>query len=120
MHDYTEHVREMQYTSHKKFSEGKQAHVEMEASKTNQTRWESMTPQHFHTIPTSSQAFLASNFKSLSEIGGRKHLEKRQAFSIVHNWSRMHIDTYTNIQYIYIYISRQSGRYYHKCRAGSN
>ena len=40
-------------TSHKKFSEGKQAHVGMEASKTNQTRWESMTPQHFHTIPTS-------------------------------------------------------------------
>jgi len=27
-------------TSHKKFSEGKQAHVGMEASKTNQTRWE--------------------------------------------------------------------------------
>ena len=27
--------------------------VGMEASKTNQTRWESMTPQHFHTIPTS-------------------------------------------------------------------
>ena len=39
--------------SHKKFSEGKQAHVGMEALKTNQTRWESMTPQHFHTIPTS-------------------------------------------------------------------
>jgi len=36
-----------------KFSEGKQAHVGMEASKTNQTRWESMTPQHFHTILTS-------------------------------------------------------------------
>ena len=28
-------------------------HVGMQASKTNQTRWESMTPQHFHTIPTS-------------------------------------------------------------------
>ena len=28
------------YTSHKKFSEGKQVHVGMEASKTNQTRWE--------------------------------------------------------------------------------
>jgi len=41
------------YTSHKKFSEGKQAHLGMEASKTSQTRWESMTPQHFHTIPTS-------------------------------------------------------------------
>ena len=41
------------YTSHKKFSEGKQAHVGMEASKTNQTRWKSMTPQHLHTIPTS-------------------------------------------------------------------
>ena len=27
-------------TSHKKFSEGKQMHVGMEASKTNQTRWE--------------------------------------------------------------------------------
>ena len=27
-------------TSHKKFSEGKQVHVGMEASKTNQTRWE--------------------------------------------------------------------------------
>ena len=40
-------------TSHKKFSEGKQAHVGMEALKSNQTRWESMTPQHFHTIPTS-------------------------------------------------------------------
>ena len=40
-------------TSHKKFSEGKQTHVGMEALKTNQTRWESMTPQHFHTIPTS-------------------------------------------------------------------
>ena len=36
-----------------KFSEGKQAHVGMGALKTNQTRWESMTPQHFHTIPTS-------------------------------------------------------------------
>ena len=35
-------------TSRKKFSEGKQAHVGMDASK---TRWESMTPQHFHTIP---------------------------------------------------------------------
>ena len=35
------------------FSEGKQAHVGMEALKTNQTRWESMTPQHFHTIRTS-------------------------------------------------------------------
>ena len=41
------------YTSHKKFSEGKHAHVGMEASKTNQTRWDSMTPQHFHTIPKS-------------------------------------------------------------------
>ena len=40
-------------TSHIKFSEGKQAHVGMEALKTNQTRWESVTPQHFHTIPTS-------------------------------------------------------------------
>ena len=40
-------------TSHKKFSEGKQTHVGMEALKTNQTRWKSMTPQHFHTIPTS-------------------------------------------------------------------
>ena len=28
------------YTSHKKFSEGKQVHVGMETSKTNQTRWE--------------------------------------------------------------------------------
>ena len=45
-------------TSHKKFSEGKQAHVVMEALKTNQTRWESMTPQHFHTIPTSCAIFL--------------------------------------------------------------
>ena len=27
-------------TSHKKFSEEKQVHVGMEASKTNQTRWE--------------------------------------------------------------------------------
>ena len=27
-------------TSHKKFSEGKQVRVGMEASKTNQTRWE--------------------------------------------------------------------------------
>ena len=27
-------------TSHKKFSEGKQVHLGMEASKTNQTRWE--------------------------------------------------------------------------------
>ena len=27
-------------TSHKKFSEGKQVHVGMETSKTNQTRWE--------------------------------------------------------------------------------
>ena len=34
-------------TSHKKSSEGKQVHVGMEASKNNQTRWESMTPQHF-------------------------------------------------------------------------
>ena len=31
-------------TSHKKFSEGKQVHVGMKPSKTN---------QHFHTIPTS-------------------------------------------------------------------
>ena len=42
-------------TSHKKFSEGRQAHVGMEALKTNQTRWESMTPQHFtpslHLVP---------------------------------------------------------------------
>ena len=29
-----------QQTSHKKFSEGKQVHVGMEPSKTNQTRWE--------------------------------------------------------------------------------
>ena len=36
-------------TSDKKFSEGKQAHVEMGALKVNQTRWESTTPQHFHT-----------------------------------------------------------------------
>jgi len=28
------------FTSDKKFSEGKQAHVGMEASKTNQTGWE--------------------------------------------------------------------------------
>ena len=35
-------------TSYRKFSEGKQVHVGMEASKTNQTR---MTPQYFHTIP---------------------------------------------------------------------
>ena len=41
-------------TSHKTFSEGKQAHVGMEALKTNQSKWESMTPQHFHTISTSS------------------------------------------------------------------
>ena len=40
----------------KKFSEGKQAHVGMEASKTNQTRWKS--PQHFHTIPTSCAILL--------------------------------------------------------------
>ena len=39
-------------TSHKKFSEGKQPHVGMEALKTNRTRWDSMTPQHFHTIRT--------------------------------------------------------------------
>ena len=35
--------REMEgdnYISHKKFSKGKQVHVEMEASKTNRTRWE--------------------------------------------------------------------------------
>ena len=35
-----------------KSQKGKQAHVGMEALKTNQTRWESMTPQHFPTIPT--------------------------------------------------------------------
>ena len=46
------------YTSHKKFSEGKQAHVGMEALKTNRTRWESMTPQHFHTIPISCAILL--------------------------------------------------------------
>ena len=40
------------YTSHKKSSERKQVHVGMEASKTNQTKM-GMTPQHFHTIPTS-------------------------------------------------------------------
>ena len=33
-------------------------HVGMEASKTNQTRWESTTPQHFHTIPTSCAILL--------------------------------------------------------------
>ena len=48
--------------SHKKFSEGKQAHVGMEALKTNRTRWESMTPQHFHTIPTSC-AILPAQFQ---------------------------------------------------------
>ena len=42
-----------QSTSHKMFSEGKQVYVGMEASKTNHTRWESMTLQHFHTIPAS-------------------------------------------------------------------
>ena len=44
-------------TSHKKFSEGKQAHVGMESSKTNQTRM-GMTPQHLHTIPTSCAILL--------------------------------------------------------------
>ena len=51
-------VKVNKYTSHKKFSEEKQAHVGMEASKTNQTRWESMTPQHLHTIPTSCAILL--------------------------------------------------------------
>ena len=41
-------------TSHKKFSERKQAHVGMEASKTNQTRWEwhhnTFTPP-LHLVP---------------------------------------------------------------------
>ena len=41
-------------TSHKKFSEGKQVHVGMEASKTNQTRWEwhhnTFTPS-LHLVP---------------------------------------------------------------------
>ena len=49
-----ERLKHVQVT--KKCSEGKQARVEMEASKTNQTRWESMT-QHFHTIPTSCAIF---------------------------------------------------------------
>ena len=53
MFDFYPGLSHIDVTSHKKFSEGKQAHVGMEASKTNQTRWESMTPQHFHTIPTS-------------------------------------------------------------------
>ena len=51
--EYKKNDKNATETSHEKFSEGKQAHVGMEALKTNQTRWESTTPQHFHTIPTS-------------------------------------------------------------------
>ena len=47
--------------SHKKFSEEKQAHVGMEASKTNQTRWESMTPQHL-TWQSGTSAMFYSKF----------------------------------------------------------
>ena len=40
----------LMHMSPKCFVSRKQAHDE---TKTNQTRWEPMTPQHFHTIPTS-------------------------------------------------------------------
>ena len=40
-------------TNHKKFSERKQAHVEMESSKTNQTRWE----WHHNTFTPSLHPF---------------------------------------------------------------
>ena len=40
LNDNTKRKKKATETSHKKFSEGKQVHVGMEASKTNQTRWE--------------------------------------------------------------------------------
>ena len=52
-------------TSHKKFSEGKKAHVGMEALKTNQTRWESTTPQHFHTIPSYILCYFAATYTNM-------------------------------------------------------
>ena len=154
----------MQYTSHKKFCEGKQAHVEMEASKTNQTiqmgindtttlshhpyilchfaaTYANMLcvscegdavhyecelysalvllytqysavysiPCHFIQQQPHSQAFLASNFKSLkvkleAEL---KHLERRQAFQCMH-CAQLEQNAYRYIYqytiYIYIYI----------------
>ena len=50
---YKKEKKKQQKQVTKSFPSWKQAHVGMEASKTNQTRWEPMTPQHFHTIPTS-------------------------------------------------------------------
>ena len=37
----------------------------MEAVKTNQTRWESMIPQHFHTIPTSCAIIFATTYTNM-------------------------------------------------------
>ena len=54
-------------TSHKKFSEEKQAHVGMEALKTNQTRRESTTPQHFSHHPYILCHF--ANYSGTSENG---------------------------------------------------
>ena len=64
-------------TSHKKFSEGNQVDVEMEASKTNQTRWECMTPQHFHTIPN------------------KKKCERRKHVVTVARWGHSHFEFHT-------------------------
>ena len=40
LNDITKRKKKATKTSHKKFSERKQVHVGMEASKTSQTRWE--------------------------------------------------------------------------------
>ena len=61
-------VKVNKYTSHKKFSEEKQAHVGMEASITNQTRWESMTPQHL-TWQSGTSAMFSSKFNGLIARG---------------------------------------------------
>ena len=54
LNDNTKEKKKATETSHKKFSEGKQLHVGMEASKTNQTRWEwhhnTFTPS-LHLVP---------------------------------------------------------------------
>ena len=38
--NFTKSTKKATETTHKKFSEGKQVHARMEASKINQTRWE--------------------------------------------------------------------------------
>jgi len=51
----------------------------MEALKTNQTRWESMTPQHLHTIPTSCAILrqLCAHHKTLMHLAYSYALNKQ-------------------------------------------